>query len=225
MVLVDDNSLSIEKNYPFALQIKPFEGEQKDQELLVIFEKCLKFYIWLPFIHQSFIFLLFRTQTIRLQQLLYPFLTHGYPLNLLHHVEWNRYQLDLLCWWSRGFHGLDEGLQGKSQTLFQIHIVFVFLFQKWICSDMIATNSSSFPSCIVPRRISGVELEFSMFIIACKQEGSPKRSRPSDLCIILLDITDIDNNFLNRNTRSILNPMILYRDGHTCAYYLSILMR
>jgi TFIIF-interacting CTD phosphatase-like protein len=45
MVLVDDNSLSIEKNYPFAIQVKSFEGEQDDRELLAIFEKVLKFYI------------------------------------------------------------------------------------------------------------------------------------------------------------------------------------
>ena len=45
MVLVDDNSLSIERNYPFAIQIKAFEGEQADQELLEIFNKVLKFYI------------------------------------------------------------------------------------------------------------------------------------------------------------------------------------
>ena len=28
MVLVDDNKRSIEKNYPFAIEIKPFEGNQ-----------------------------------------------------------------------------------------------------------------------------------------------------------------------------------------------------
>jgi len=46
MILVDDNSLSIEKNYPFAIQIKAFEGNQADKELLAIFDKVLKFYIW-----------------------------------------------------------------------------------------------------------------------------------------------------------------------------------
>lgn len=45
MVLVDDNCISIEKNYPFAIQVKAFEGEQSDRELLGIFEKVLKFYI------------------------------------------------------------------------------------------------------------------------------------------------------------------------------------
>ena len=45
MVLVDDNSLSIERNYPFAIQVKPFEGDQNDQDLLEIFNKVLKFYI------------------------------------------------------------------------------------------------------------------------------------------------------------------------------------
>ena len=37
MVLVDDNKYSIEKNYPFAIEIKPFEGSQQDQELIIIF--------------------------------------------------------------------------------------------------------------------------------------------------------------------------------------------
>lgn len=37
MVLVDDNSLSIEKNYPFAIQASAFEGDQKDKGLLSIF--------------------------------------------------------------------------------------------------------------------------------------------------------------------------------------------
>ena len=31
MVLVDDNKHSIEKNYPFAIEIKAFEGDQQDQ--------------------------------------------------------------------------------------------------------------------------------------------------------------------------------------------------
>lgn len=30
MVLVDDNMLSIEKNYPFAIEAKAFEGDQQD---------------------------------------------------------------------------------------------------------------------------------------------------------------------------------------------------
>lgn len=47
MVLVDDNHMSIENNYPFAIKIQPFEGSQMDQELLHMFEKVLKFYIWL----------------------------------------------------------------------------------------------------------------------------------------------------------------------------------
>lgn len=37
MVLVDDNILSIDRNYPFAVQVKAFEGEQADRELMVIF--------------------------------------------------------------------------------------------------------------------------------------------------------------------------------------------
>lgn len=45
MVLVDDNKHSVEKNYPFAIEIKAFEGDQQDQELLSIFQKVLKFYI------------------------------------------------------------------------------------------------------------------------------------------------------------------------------------
>ena len=45
MVLVDDNHLSINKNYPFAIQAEPFEGDQKDQGLVPIFSKLLKFYI------------------------------------------------------------------------------------------------------------------------------------------------------------------------------------
>jgi TFIIF-interacting CTD phosphatase-like protein len=31
MILVDDNRLSIEKNYPFAIEAKAFEGEQDDR--------------------------------------------------------------------------------------------------------------------------------------------------------------------------------------------------
>lgn len=45
MVLVDDNHMSIENNYPFAIKIQPYEGSQMDQELLHMFEKVLKFYI------------------------------------------------------------------------------------------------------------------------------------------------------------------------------------
>lgn len=44
MILVDDNTISIGHNYPFAIRIKQFEGDQQDRELITIFEKLLKFY-------------------------------------------------------------------------------------------------------------------------------------------------------------------------------------
>lgn len=46
MVLVDDNNDSINKNYPFAIKIEAFEGNQKDKCLPDTFEKLLKFYHW-----------------------------------------------------------------------------------------------------------------------------------------------------------------------------------
>jgi hypothetical protein len=45
MFLVDDNQDSINNNYPFALAIAPFEGNQQDIELVAIFEKVLKLYV------------------------------------------------------------------------------------------------------------------------------------------------------------------------------------
>lgn len=46
MFLVDDNTDSIEHNYPFAMKIHPFEGKQEDMVLLHIFEQLLKLYHW-----------------------------------------------------------------------------------------------------------------------------------------------------------------------------------
>ena len=44
MVLVDDNSESVNRNYPFAVQIKEFEGDQSDSELIKTYQLLLKFY-------------------------------------------------------------------------------------------------------------------------------------------------------------------------------------
>lgn len=45
MILVDDNTVSIGHNYPFSIKIKEFEGDQKDRELVTIYQNLLKFYI------------------------------------------------------------------------------------------------------------------------------------------------------------------------------------
>ena len=44
MILVDDNNDSIGFNYPFAVKIHAFEGDQTDKHLVNTFEKLLKFY-------------------------------------------------------------------------------------------------------------------------------------------------------------------------------------
>lgn len=45
MILIDDNTVSIGHNYPFAIKIKEFEGDQADRELGAIFRSLLKFYM------------------------------------------------------------------------------------------------------------------------------------------------------------------------------------
>ncbi len=44
MILVDDNSDSIKHNYPFAVKVEAFEGDQQDGHLKTIFQTLLKFY-------------------------------------------------------------------------------------------------------------------------------------------------------------------------------------
>ncbi len=46
MILVDDNADSIKYNYPFAVKIDPFEGNQQDVHLKTTFQTILKFYRW-----------------------------------------------------------------------------------------------------------------------------------------------------------------------------------
>lgn len=46
MILVDDNSDSIRYNYPFAVKIEAFEGDQQDNHLKTTFETLLRFYRW-----------------------------------------------------------------------------------------------------------------------------------------------------------------------------------
>ena len=46
MILIDDNSDSINNNYPFALKIDAFEGDQSDKGLIKAFETVMKFYHW-----------------------------------------------------------------------------------------------------------------------------------------------------------------------------------
>ena len=45
MFLVDDNVDSINYNYPFAVRVTPFEGQQNDVELIALFQKILKLYV------------------------------------------------------------------------------------------------------------------------------------------------------------------------------------
>ena len=45
MILVDDNQDSVNNNYPFAVVIEAFEGDQKDRTLTQTFKKVLKFYV------------------------------------------------------------------------------------------------------------------------------------------------------------------------------------
>lgn len=47
MILVDDNMVSIGHNCPFSVRIKEFVGDQRDKELIRVFESLLKFYAWL----------------------------------------------------------------------------------------------------------------------------------------------------------------------------------
>ena len=44
MVLLDDNTEPTNRNYPFSVHIKGFEGEQDDQELVKAYQTLLKFY-------------------------------------------------------------------------------------------------------------------------------------------------------------------------------------
>lgn len=74
---------------------------------------------------------------------------------------------------------------------------------------MVGSDCRSFPASVVAGRISRVQLEPVMLIIASKQESRPKRPGPSNLRIVLLDITDMHNKLLNRHTSPKLNPIIL----------------
>ena len=176
--------------------------------------------------HQSLIFLLLSwAQSVSFQQLLYPLFTHSYSLNIFSHVERYGHQLDFLCWWSCCLHCLDQSLKSKAKTFFQSQIFLVFLLQEGVSCNMVASDSSCLPSCIISWRISRVKLEFSMFVISSEKESSTKWSWPSNLSVLLFNITDVDNNFLNGNAWSELESMILDYFTFTWAYYLRRLMR
>lgn len=44
MILVDDNTDSIKHNYPFAVKIEAYEGNQEDVHLKNTFQTLLRFY-------------------------------------------------------------------------------------------------------------------------------------------------------------------------------------
>ena len=46
MILVDDNTDSIKHNYPFAVKIEAYEGNQEDVHLKNTFQTLLRFYNW-----------------------------------------------------------------------------------------------------------------------------------------------------------------------------------
>ena len=151
----------------------------------------------------SFILLFFsRTETVGLQQLFYSLFTHCQSLDLFHHVEWNGNQLNLLGWWSSRLHCLHQSLQSESKAFFLTLILLVLLLEERVSSNMVATNSCGLPSSILSWGISGVKLELAMFIVASEEESSSKRSGSSNLSILLLDITNIDNNLFNRDAWS-----------------------
>jgi hypothetical protein len=90
---------------------------------------------------------------------------------------------------------------------------------------VVATNGSCLPTSVIARWVGGVKLELAVFIIACEEEGSAEGPGSSDLGVVLLDVADVDNDFLDRDTRSVFKTVVLNGYFRTCAYSLSKLMR
>jgi hypothetical protein len=78
--------------------------------------------------------------------------------------------------------------------------LLVLLLQEGVGSDVVATDGSRLPTSIIARWVCGVELELAVFIIACEEEGSAEGPGSSDLGVVLLDVADVDDDFLDRDT-------------------------
>lgn len=90
---------------------------------------------------------------------------------------------------------------------------------------MIAADGCGLPSSIVSRRVGGVQLELSVLVVAGEEEGSSEGPGSSDLGVVLLDIADVDHDFLDGDGGSVLESVVLNEGWLTCAYSLSKLMR
>lgn len=84
---------------------------------------------------------------------------------------------------------------------------------------MIAAYGCGLPSSIISRRVSGVELELSVLVIASEEESRSKRPGSSDLRVVLLDVTDVDHDFFDGDGGSVLESVVL-NEGRS---YLSVL--
>ena len=148
-------------------------------------------------------------QSISFKKWFDSFLGNVNSLDLFFHIEVNWDQLNLFSWWCCGLHGLNQGFQGKSVTLFKSHIFLIFLFKERVGSNMIATYGCGFPSSIISWRISWVKLEFIVFIITSKQKSSTEWSGSTDLSVVLFNVANINDDFFNWNVGSVLEFIIL----------------
>ena len=146
-------------------------------------------------------------------------------MDLLVDGEGNGDELDLLGGGCGSLHGLNERLQGKPESFFERQVFLVLLLEEGIGGNVVAADGRGLPPGIVARRISGVELELAVLVVAGEEEGRSERPGSSDLGVVLLDIADVDNDFLDGDGGSVLEPVVLNECGDTCAYSLSKLMR
>jgi hypothetical protein len=65
---------------------------------------------------------------------------------------------------------------------------------------VVATDGSCLPACVVAGWVGRVKLEFAVFIIACEEESSAEGPGASDLGVVLLDVADVDDDFLDGDT-------------------------
>lgn len=172
-----------------------------------------------------FFLFVFSNQSISFEQFSDLLFMESNSSNILIHVKSDGNKLYFLGWRCRSFHSFDQSLQSKTIAFLKSKSLFVLLLEEGIGGYMVGTNGSCFPSSVVPWRISGVQLETIVLIIAGKEEGRTKRPWTSNLSVILFDITNMNNQFFNGYIGSVLHSVVLYECMCTWAYSLRRLIR
>jgi hypothetical protein len=90
---------------------------------------------------------------------------------------------------------------------------------------VVAADGGGLPAGVVAGGVGGVELELAVLVVAGEEEGGAEGPGAADLRVVLLDVADVDDDFLDGDAGSVLDSVVLTRQLRTCAFSRRRLIR